>query len=298
MLSATAERPFGSLLTAMVTPFAANNDVDLSVAATLAQQLVAAGNDGLIINGTTGESATTSDEEKAQLLRAVVAAVGASTHILAGVGTNDTRHSIDLAQAAVETGATGLLIVTPYYNRPPQSGLIKHFTAIADSTELPVMLYDIPSRTGTAIEPDTFAVLAQHPRIRANKDAKGDVPMAASVIARTGLPWYSGDDILTLDLLGVGAIGVVSVVGHIVSSRLRQMLDAYAAGDEPTAAAIHSSLLPVFYGIFRTQGVILTKAALALLGLNVGGLRLPMVEASEEQIAQLRLDLQAGSVTR
>ena len=296
MLSATAERPFGSLLTAMVTPFAANNDVDLSVAATLAQQLVAAGNDGLIINGTTGESATTSDEEKAQLLRAVVAAVGASTHILAGVGTNDTRHSIDLAQAAVETGATGLLIVTPYYNRPPQEGLVRHFHAIADATDLPMITYDIPKRTGTAIETDTLVRIAEHPRIVANKDAKGDLDSAQWGMARTGLAWYCGDDILNLPMLAVGAAGMVSVVGHIVGDRLKAMAQAMWDGRTAEAAAINASLLPVYTGLFRTQGVILTKAALGMQGLPGGPVRLPLVDATPEQCEQLRRDLNAGGV--
>jgi len=291
-----ARRPFGELLTAMVTPFAEDASVDIARAADLAQMLVRAGHDGLIINGTTGESATTSDEEKAAMVRTVVAAVGAGTHVLAGVGTNDTKHSIELAHAAVESGATGLLVVTPYYNKPPQTGLIQHFTAIADATDLPVMLYDIPGRTGVAIEESTFAVLAEHPRIKANKDAKGDPEAASRVMAATGMPWYSGDDNLTLELLRRGAVGVVSVVGHIVGARIRQMIDAHNSGDTQRAQEIHDSLVPVFVGIFRTQGVILTKAALALMGMPVGGLRLPLVEATAEQIDVLRGDLADAGV--
>lgn len=296
MPTSSPQRPFGELLTAMVTPFAADGSVDVAVAKRLAARLVAEGHDGLIINGTTGESPTTSDAEKAELIAATVAEVGSTAHVLAGVGTNDTRHSIELAQAAREAGASGLLIVTPYYNRPPQSGLIAHFTAIADATDLPVMLYDIPARTGVAIEPATFAVLAEHPRIVANKDAKGDVAMAAEVLADTGLAWYSGDDHLTLQLLRVGAVGVVSVVGHVVGARIRAMLDAHHRGDAEQAQAVHDELNPIFTGMFRTQGVILTKAALALLGEPVGGLRLPLVSATPEQIEQLRADLIAGGV--
>ena len=296
MPTSVPQRPFGELLTAMVTPFAADGSVDLAAAKHLAARLVAEGHDGLVINGTTGESPTTSDSEKAELVAAVVAEVGAAAHVLAGVGTNDTRHSIELAHAAREAGATGLLIVTPYYNRPPQTGLIAHFTAIADATDVPVMLYDIPARTGVAIEPATFAVLAEHPRIVANKDAKGDVAMAAEVLASTGLAWYSGDDHLTLQLLRVGAVGVVSVVGHVVGARIRVMLDAHHRGDAAQAQSVHDELTPIFTGMFRTQGVILTKAALALLGEPVGGLRLPLVSATPEQIEQLRADLVAGGV--
>lgn len=292
----SADRPFGSLLTAMVTPFAADGSLDLAAAAALARRLVGEGHDGLVVNGTTGESPTTTDDEKASLIRTVVDAVGDRAHVLAGVGTSDTRHSVALAREAKSAGASGLLVVTPYYSKPPQSGLIAHFTAVADATDLPMMLYDIPGRTAVAIEPATFAVLAQHPRIVANKDAKGDVGAAEKVMAQTGLAWYSGDDILTLELLQVGAVGVVSVVGHIVGPRLAQMLESFRSGDLARAQATHDELLPVFTGIFRTQGVILTKAALALRGEPVGGLRLPLVGATSHQVDQLREDLAAAGV--
>ena len=297
MMNSSPQRPFGTLLTAMVTPFADDGSVDYVRAAELARLLVAQGHDGLIVNGTTGESPTTTDSEKSQLVQTVCVAVAGQAHVLAGVGTNDTRHSVELAHAAKQAGATGLLVVTPYYSKPPQTGLIAHFTAIADATDLPVMLYDIPGRTAVAIEPQTFAVLAQHPRIVANKDAKGDVAAAEAVIADTGLPWYSGDDILTLDLLRVGAVGVVSVVGHIVGRRIAEMIAAYDSGEQSRAQEIHDSLLPVFTGMFRTQGVILTKAALAMLGQPVGGVRLPLVPATPMQVDQLREDLLAGGVT-
>lgn len=194
----TPQTPFGRVLTAMVTPFTADGALDLDGAQRLATHLVDAGNDGLVVNGTTGESPTTSDAEKNDLVRAVREAVGDRAHVIAGVGTNDTRHSLELARAAEQAGAHGLLAVTPYYNKPPQEGLLRHFTAIADSTELPVMLYDIPGRSGVPINTETIVRLAEHPRIVANKDAKGDLGRASWAIARSGLAWYSGDDMLNL----------------------------------------------------------------------------------------------------
>lgn len=292
----TPQTPFGRVLTAMVTPFTADGALDLDGAQRLASHLVDAGNDGLIINGTTGESPTTSDAEKDQLVRAVLEAVGDRAHVVAGIGTNDTRHSIELARTAERTGAHGLLAVTPYYNKPPQEGLFQHFTAIADATALPVMLYDIPGRSGVPIDTETLIRLAQHPRIVANKDAKGDLGRASWVIAQTGLPWYSGDDMLNLPLLAVGAIGFVSVVGHVVTPELRAMLDAHVSGDVQKATEIHQKLLPVFTGMFRTQGVITTKAALTLQHLPGGPLRLPLVELTEHETAQLKIDLAAGGV--
>ncbi|MFF2655655.1 4-hydroxy-tetrahydrodipicolinate synthase [Streptomyces sp. NPDC058045] len=292
----TPQTPFGRVLTAMVTPFSADGALDLDGAQRLAAHLVDAGNDGLIVNGTTGESPTTSNAEKTELVRAVVEAVGDRAHVVAGVGTNDTRHSIELAQAAAGVGAHGLLTVTPYYNKPPQEGLYRHFTAIADSTELPVMLYDVPGRSGVPINTETIVRLAEHPRIVANKDAKGDLGRAAWAIARSRLAWYSGDDMLNLPLLSIGAIGFVSVVSHVVTPELRAMLEAHSSGDVQKATEIHQKLLPVFTGMFRTQGVITTKAALALQGLPAGPLRLPLVELSPEETAQLKIDLAAGGV--
>ncbi|MGW4034216.1 4-hydroxy-tetrahydrodipicolinate synthase [Streptomyces sp. NPDC004838] len=292
----TPQTPFGRVLTAMITPFSADGALDVDGAQRLAAHLVDAGNDGLIISGTTGESPTTSDAEKDRLVRAVLEAVGDRAHIVAGIGTNDTRHSIELARAAERAGAHGLLAVTPYYNKPPQEGLYRHFSAIADSTELPVMLYDIPGRSGVPIDTETIVRLAEHPRIVANKDAKGDLGRASWAIARSGLPWYSGDDMLNLPLLSVGAIGFVSVVGHIVTPELRALLDAHVNGDVQKATEIHQRLLPVFTGMFRTQGVITTKAALTLQGLPAGPLRLPLVELNPQETAQLKADLAAGGV--
>ncbi|MFJ5676912.1 4-hydroxy-tetrahydrodipicolinate synthase [Streptomyces sp. NPDC093097] len=294
--TSTPQTPFGRVLTAMVTPFTADGALDLDGAQRLASHLVDAGNDGIVLNGTTGESPTTSDAEKAQLVRVVVEAVGDRAFVVAGAGTNDTRHSLELARAAQDAGAHGLLAVTPYYSKPPQEGLLRHFTAIADATDLPVMLYDIPGRSGVPINTETIVRLAEHPRIVANKDAKGDLGRASWAIARSGLAWYSGDDMLNLPLLSVGAVGFVSVVGHVVTPELRVLLDAHLAGDVAKATEIHQKLLPVFTGMFRTQGVITTKAALGLQGLPGGPLRLPLVDLSPEETDQLKRDLAAGGV--
>jgi 4-hydroxy-tetrahydrodipicolinate synthase len=290
-------RPFGRVLTAMVTPFTEDGGVDLAGAQRLATYLVdEGGNDGLVVNGTTGESPTLADPEKETLLRAVVEAVGDRATVVAGAGNNDTRHTVEIVRAAEKAGAHGLLVVTPYYNKPPQDGLVAHFRTAADATDLPVMLYDIPGRTGTAISTESLVRLAEHPRIRAVKDAKGDLGATSWVLARTDLAYYSGDDILNLPLLSVGAVGFVSVVGHVAGVRLREMLDAYEGGDWVRARQIHYSLLPVYTGLFRTQGAILTKAALNLLGLPAGPMRLPLVDATEDQLATLVEDLTAGRV--
>ncbi len=294
--TATAEAPFGRVLTAMVTPFLPDGGLDLEGAQRLAEHLVDLGNEGLVVNGTTGEAPTTSDAEKETLVRAVLEAVGHRAFVLAGVGTNATAHSVELAHAAEKAGAHGLLVVSPYYNKPPQTGLLEHFRAVADATALPSMLYDIPGRTGVAIETETLVRLAEHPRIVANKDAKGDLGAAAWVMARSGLPYYSGEDMLNLPLLSVGAAGVVSVVGHLVADRTAAMIAAFAAGDVVKARELNRSLLPVYTGIFRTQGVILTKAALAQLGLPAGPVRPPLVDATEDQLATLVLDLAEGGI--
>ncbi|SFL07703.1 4-hydroxy-tetrahydrodipicolinate synthase [Streptomyces pini] len=294
--TSTPQTPFGRVLTAMVTPFTADGDLDLDGAQQLAAHLVDAGNDGIVVNGTTGESPTTSDAEKTELVRVVVEAVGDRAHVVAGAGTNDTRHSLELARAAERAGAHGLLAVTPYYSKPPQEGLYRHFTAIADATGLPVMLYDIPGRSGVPINTETIVRLAEHPRIVANKDAKGDLGRASWAIATSGLAWYSGDDMLNLPLLSVGAVGFVSVVGHVVAPELRALLDAHLSGDVTKATEIHQKLLPVFTGMFRTQGVITVKAALALQGLPAGPLRMPLVELIPEETEQLKRDLAAGGV--
>ena len=290
--------PFGVMLTAMITPFHADGSLDLDGAQRLAVHLVdVLEHDGLVINGTTGESATKTDEEDIAVLRAVLEVVGDRATIIAGVGTNDTRHSVEAARMAAAAGAHGVMAVTPYYNRPPQEGLVRHFHAIADATDLPMITYDIPKRTGTAIELDTLQRIAEHPRIVANKDAKGDLDFAQWGMRTTGLAWYSGDDILNLPLLSVGAAGMISVVGHLVGDRLKAMAEELWAGRPAEATAINASLLPVYTGCFRTQGVILTKAALQMQGLPAGPVRLPLVDATDAQREQLRIDLAQGGVT-
>ena len=293
----TPTTPFGRIVTAMVTPFTSDGGLDLDGAATLAEHLIDAGCDALVINGTTGESPSTTDAEKSALLRAVVAAVGDRARIIAGVGTNATAHSLEQARAAEAAGAHALLAVTPYYSRPPQEGVYRHFTAIADATALPVMLYDIPSRTATPIETETLVRLAGHERIVAVKDAKGDLGATSWVLARTDLAYYSGDDMLNLSSLAIGSVGTVSVVSHLVAGELRSMYDAYTGGDVAKAREIHHSLLPVFTGVFRTQGVITVKAALRHLGEPAGPVRLPLVDLTEEQLRTLRADLAAGGIT-
>jgi 4-hydroxy-tetrahydrodipicolinate synthase len=254
-------------------------------------------NDGLVVSGTTGESPTTSNEEEDRLLRTVIEAVGDRATVVAGVGTNDTAHTCELARQAERAGADALLVVTPYYNKPPQNGLVAHFTAVADATGLPNMLYDIPGRTGTPIATETLIQLAQHPRIVAVKDAKGDAGATSLVMASTDLVYYSGEDMLNLPWLSLGAAGFVSVVGHVVGDRLHEMIDAYLAGDVAGARAIHRDVLPVIVGIMtRTQGVIATKAALRLLGLPGGPVRPPLADATPSQVEQLRADLVAGGV--
>jgi dihydrodipicolinate synthase len=286
------------VLTAMVTPFTTDGAVDYDGVQRLATYLVdEQRNDGLIVSGTTGESPTTSDEEKDRILRAVIEAVGDRATVVAGAGTNDTRHSVELARAAQRAGAHGLLLVTPYYNKPPQEGVYRHFVEIADTTELPVLLYDIPGRTGTPIATETLIRLSAHPRIVGVKDAKGDLFAASRVMAATDLAFYSGDDLLNLPWLSVGGAGFVSVVGHVVGAELATMLERHQAGDVEGALTIHRRLLPVITGIMtRTQGAIMVKAALGLLGQPVGPVRSPLVDATPEQTEVLRQDLVAGGL--
>jgi len=296
-MTGTPAAPFGRMLTAMITPMTAGGAVDYDGAARLADYLVTEmHNDGLVISGTTGESPTTSDAEKEQLLRAVIGAVGDRATVVAGVGTNDTAHTCELARQAERAGAAALLVVTPYYSKPPQNGLQAHFTRVADATGLPVMLYDIPGRTGTPIATPTLIRLAAHPRIVAVKDAKGDLGAGSEVMARTDLAFYCGDDILNLPWLAVGACGFVSVHGHIVGDRLASMIDAYLGGDVAGALAIHRGLLPVYTGMTRTQNVITVKAALSMLALPGGPVRPPLADATDAEIHQLRTDLEAGGV--
>jgi 4-hydroxy-tetrahydrodipicolinate synthase len=292
----TPAAPFGRVLTAMVTPFDADGELDVDRAASLADALVGQGNDGLVVSGTTGESATTSDAEKSALLRAVVDAVGDRAHVLAGVGTSDTRHSVELARAAEKDGASGLLLVTPYYSKPPQAGVVAHVQRVAGATALPVMLYDIPGRTGLALRHETLALLADQEQVVAVKDAKDDLAATSWLLRETDLAVYSGTDQLNLPLLAIGATGMVSVVSHVVTPALVAMVAAFDAGDVARARSLHLALQPVYRGMFRTQGVILAKAALALQGTPVGPVRLPLVDATPDERAVLAQDLTAGGV--
>ncbi|WP_280415245.1 4-hydroxy-tetrahydrodipicolinate synthase [Nocardia carnea] len=286
----------GTVGVAMVTPFSAEGKLDIDTGVTLAHRLVERGVDLLAISGTTGESPTTTESEKADLLRAVVDAVGNRATVIAGAGTYDTAHSIELARNAQRAGAHGLLVVTPYYSRPTQEGLFAHFTAVADATDLPVTLYDIPPRSVVPIASDTIRRLAEHPRIVAVKDAKGDLNAGAALIAETDLAFYSGDDMLNLPWLAMGAVGFISVIGHLVPERLREMVDAFAAGDVVRARDINTSLLWLNAAMARLGGVAMTKGGLRLLGVDVGEPRLPQIMPSPEQLEDLAADLRAAGV--
>jgi 4-hydroxy-tetrahydrodipicolinate synthase len=289
--------PFGRMITAMITPMTPDGEVDYDGAARLATYLVDdMRNEGLVINGTTGESPTTTDEEKERLLRVVVEAVGDRAKIVAGVGTNVTRHTKELARQAAATGVDGLLVVTPYYNKPAQDALEAHFTAVADVTDLPVLIYDIPGRTGAEVATETLVRLAEHPRIIGVKDAKDNPGASSWVMARTDLVYYCGTDMLNLPWLSIGAVGFVSVVGHVVGDRLAEMIEAHLAGRNAEALAIHRELLPVYAGIFRNQGLVMAKAALSMLGLPAGTVREPLLPASDPERLRLREDLTAGGV--
>jgi 4-hydroxy-tetrahydrodipicolinate synthase len=288
----------GTLLTAMATPFAPDGSLDLPAAARLANHLVDGGCDGLVISGTTGESPTTTDAEKLALLRAVLEAVGDRARVIAGAGSYDTAHSIHLAKASAAEGAHGLLVVTPYYSRPPQAGLLAHFTAVADATPLPVLLYDIPPRSVVPIEFETLRVLAAHPNIVGVKDAKGDLHGGAQLMAETGLAYYSGDDALNLPWLAMGATGFISVISHLAAGQLRDLLSAFASGDVTTARKINVAIAPLSNAMSRLGGVTLAKAGLRLQGIEVGDPRLPQVAATAEQIDALAADMRAASVLR
>ncbi len=289
--------PFGRLITAMVTPFDKDGAIDWDGVAKLAQHLVDTGHDGIAVNGTTGEAPTTKSSEKLEIIRVVKSVVGSKIQVLSGAGDNETAYTVEQAKRSQDAGADGLLVVVPYYNKPPQAGIEAHFRAVAAATDLPIMMYDIPGRTGVEIESDTIVKLFDSvDNIVALKDAKGKLDVTSWVIKRCGIPVYSGDDILNLPFLSIGGVGFVSVCGHTVGAQLKAMLDAWFAGDQAKALEIHQKLLPVFTGTFRTQGAILTKAAMNIMGLPGGTTRLPLVDATAEQIEQLRKDLTAGGV--
>lgn len=275
--------PFGRVLTAMVTPFSSDGSVDLDAVAKVADHLVNNGNDGIVVSGTTGESPTTTATEDGETLRVVIETVGDRATVVAGIGTNDTRHSVELNEQAAKLGADGALLVTPYYNKPTQAGLVAHFEAVAAASDLPIMLYDIPGRTGTTIAPETYAALAGDEKFVAVKDAVGDLFRGAKIMAETGLAFYSGDDVLNLGWLTHGGCGVVSVVGHVAGNQYAEMVAAVDAGDLARALAIYNELIPVVDAIMtQAPGVMTAKAALQLMGITGNrAVRLPLVEADD-----------------
>lgn len=282
-------KTFGRVLTAMVTPFNDNFTVNYKVAADLAKYLIANGSDGLVVAGTTGESPTLSREEKLKLFEVVLDAVGDAVPVIAGTGSNDTRSSISLTQEAEKLGVHGAMVVGPYYNKPPQEGFYQHFKAIAESTKLPLIIYNVPGRTGSNILPSTIVRLAQIPNIVAVKEASGSLDQV-SEIARTapeGFMIYSGDDSLTLPILSVGGIGIISVAAHVAGLRMQRMIQSFFNGNVATASKIHQELLPFFKVIFITANPILIKAATNMIGQNAGTVRLPLVGATYEEINQL-----------
>lgn len=288
--------PFGRMVTAMVTPMKPDGAIDFEGVQALAKYLAENGHDGIVVNGTTGESATTTDSENVDTVAAVVDAVGDRVKVIAGVGTNDTAHSVAAAKALAAVGAHAKLVVTPYYNKPPQAGVIEHFKTIAAATDLPIMAYDIPGRTGTALTSDTIRELAKIDTIKAVKDAKGDLFEATKLMDETDLLWYSGDDVLNLAWLSLGAVGVVSVVGHVAGNEWRAMIDAVDFGDLATARSIHTRLIPAIDAIMNTsQGAIMAKAAMKELGvIESDFIRLPLLPANDAEYARLRDGLAAS----
>ncbi|WP_055584981.1 4-hydroxy-tetrahydrodipicolinate synthase [Peterkaempfera griseoplana] len=293
----TTHLPFGRTAVAMVTPFRPDGALDPDGAQQLATHLVdRQGCDGLVVNGTTGESATTTDAEKDTVLRAVLEAVGDRCAVTAGVGSNDTRHTAALARAAERAGAHGLLVVTPYYNLPTQEGIRRHLTVVADATALPVMLYDVPARTGTALSRETLLHLAGHPRITAVKDAAGDLTKSSAVLAATGLLYYSGADELNLPLAAIGATGVVSTVGNVAGPAVAAVPAALAAGRPNEAARLHLRLLPLVEAMMGSgvPGTVTAKALLRHQGLPAGPVRLPLVDTDQRLTDTLVSALEAA----
>lgn len=279
--------PFGRVLTAMVTPFTPDGAPDLALAQKLAHHLVDLGNDGLLLNGATGETSTTTNKEKADLIRAVHEAVGDKALIVAGAGTYGTAHSVELARDAERAGADGLRLVTPSDMWLTQAGLYAHFTTVAKASGLPIMLEDIPAGLGVSLAVDTLRRLAEQPRIVAVKDARGDLVAGSSVIADTDLFYYSGDDALNLPWLAVGGVGVVSVIGHLLADRIGAMIRAHDKGDNATARNVHFELIPVARAASSAGSVVFAKAALRLRGFDAGDPRLPVLPATPEQVAAI-----------
>ncbi|MCZ4497481.1 MAG: dapA [Marmoricola sp.] len=270
----------------MVTPFSDDGSVDLDRVARVADHLVNNGNDGIVVSGTTGEAPTTSVAEDGEILRAVIDAVGDRATIVAGIGTNHTEHSIELNEQAQKIGADGVLLVSPYYNKPTQAGIAAHFEAVAEASDLPIMLYDIPGRTGVTIAPETYARIASNDKFAAVKDAVGDLFRGVRIMSETGLAFYSGDDVLNLGWLTHGGAGVVSVVGHVAGNQYAEMVAAVDRGDLAAALDIYTTLIPVVDAIMNhAPGVMAAKAALQLMGvLDNRTVRLPLVEADNDLV--------------
>jgi len=294
----SSTRPFGAVLTAMVTPMTSDGAVDLAAAAALARHLVDGGHDGLVLNGTTGEAPTTHAPEKAELVAAVVEAVGDRAYVVAGAGSNDTAHAVRMAEQAAEAGAHGLLVVSPYYSRPSQPGVVAHISAVADATDLPVMLYDVPGRAGVRLAPQTIDALAAHDRVVAMKDATGDVFAASGAAQRTGLAWYCGDDGLFLPFLAHGGAGVVGVASHVVGAQFAALVRAWDAGDHAEALRLFRSVTPAIEAINGAGfQAVYAKAALEILGLLANrAVRLPYVPAPDEAVDDIRAGLRAAGL--
>lgn len=293
----TGAEELGTVGVAMVTPFDRNGELDLKAGRKLAAHLVDNGVDSLILGGTTGESPTTSPDEKIALIKAVREELGDRVKIMAGAGTNDTRSTIALAKASRDAGADSLLVVTPYYSKPSQAGLLKHFTAVAEATELPICLYDIPGRSGIPIAGSTIRALAELPTVKAVKDAKGDMLEATAIINDTDLAWYSGDDVLNLPWFSVGATGVISVIGHAAPGLMREMVTSFEEGDLARAREINATTMSALAGQQAALGgVTFAKAALRLQGIEVGDPRLPVVGVDDTQLEALRRDMEKAGV--
>ncbi|MGZ0085301.1 4-hydroxy-tetrahydrodipicolinate synthase [Geobacillus sp. C56-T2] len=288
---------FGNVVTAMVTPFDRKGNLDLPKTTELVNYLLDHGTDALVVAGTTGESPTLTTEEKLALFRHVVAVVNGRVPVIAGTGTNNTRASIELTKRAEEAGVDAVMLVSPYYNKPNQEGLYQHFKAIAESTSLPVMLYNVPGRTAVSLAPETVIRLAEIPNIVAVKEASGNLDAMAEIIERTPDDFllYSGDDSLTLPVLAIGGAGVVSVASHIIGDEMQRMIRAFQAGDHQQAAALHRRWLPLMKGLFAAPSPVPVKTALQLCGLDVGAVRLPLVPLTEQERNELQRLLSALS---
>lgn len=281
---------FGPVVTAMITPMRANGAVHFDEAKRLARWLCDHGSTGIVVSGTTGEGPTLTDDEKVRLCRDVLDAVGDRAAVIANTGGNDTRSSVELTRRACAAGAHAILAVGPYYNKPPQAGLIAHFTAMADASSVPVMIYNIPGRTAVNVLPETLAVLAEHPRIQAVKESSGDLMQIAEVVARVpaGFDVYSGDDHLALPTAAIGGCGVVSVASHVAGPQIRGMLDAFARGDNDAAAGLHIRILPLIRALFAVTSPIPVKAAMRMLGFEAGSCRPPLCDLTTDQERALK----------